>query len=252
MIRDDRPASRVLVELDAIFDTRLGTLRMIDERSASACYNDERYFTRIIDDFSEMCGVSREQFRDAYSRRNVETIENSIITEIPFVLAELTMKLGAETLDTPFVSEVVVHVNCYPYTLDAEEQEIIASAVAARCLEETKVECVFIPPEQLTPRYILEWYSGMILYNHREWMEKQLEEFKTARMPRVCVHAPAIYYDEVPSKDEFTRNGIAPHITGFQLSELATTELYALSLLPAINFSIVRIPGIHIPENPKK
>lgn len=252
MIRDDRPSSTVLVELDALMDTRLGVITQLDDEAGLKCIQDERYFSRIIDDFSEICGISREVFREAYNKRDIRALEGGTITEVPFILAELTMKLGAETLNTPFVSEVVVHVNCYPYVLDEEEQEIIASAVAARCLEETRVMCVYIAPEHLTPSHILEHYSGMILYNHREWMEHHLEAFKTARMPRVSVLAPALYYAEVPDKDEFTRNGIAPHINGFQLSELATTELYSLSLLPAVYYSIVRVPGVHMPDARKK
>lgn len=174
------------------------------------------------------------------------------MTEVPFIVAELTHKLELDTIDTPFASEVVVEINCHPYVLDQEEKDAIATGVAGRCDEETKVVCVDIPFAQLTPGLIRERYSGMILYNFRDWMEAQLETFKADRIPRVSVLAPALFYDELPKPDEFTRSGISPDVSAFQLAETAAVELYALSLLPAINFSIARIPGLHVPPVPKQ
>lgn len=252
MIKDDRPPNRVFVELDALLDTRLATVSRLSEEAALTCLNDDRYFSREIDDFTDICGIGKEEFRKAYKQRDVRTLEASIMTEVPFIVAELTHKLELDVIDTPFASEVIVEINCHPYVLDEEEKEAVAMGVASRCGEDTKVVCVDIPLDQLTPGLILERYSGLIIYNFRDWMEVQLEAFKSTRMPRVSVLAPALFYDEIPKPDEFTRNGIAPNVSAFQLAETAAVELYALSLLPAINFSIARIPGLHVPASPKK
>lgn len=252
MIKDDRPPNRVLVELDALLDTRLGTLSRINEEAAAAALQDERYFGRLIDDFIEICGVDRATFLDAYRQRDVATLEASTITEMPFILAELTMKLEADIIDTPFASEVIVDLNCYPYQLDDEEREIIAQAVGSRLGEMTKVQCIYRSHAELSPQYIKPRYSGVILYNLRDWMEANLENFKKVTMPRVTVLAPALHHDKIPNPDEFSRDGLNKELNIFQLTELATVELFSLSLLPPLHYCIARVPGVHVPPVERK
>ncbi len=247
-MQEHRPPSIVYVELDAYLDTRLASLAMISPAAALECKGDRRYFDREIDDFESICGVTREAFRNAYSRRDVECVQNSIITEIPFILNDLVLKLEKEAIDTPFLSRVIVEVNCYPYQFDEETRDAIALAVMARSGIETEVRCVYLPMEQLTPGFVKGRYSGMILYNFHDWMKHHLEAFHKTKMPRVSVLAPALWHDVVPSPEMWTSEGISPHITGFQLSEVAAVEMFALSLLPAANFSMVRVPGHYKPK----
>lgn len=247
-MEDHRAESIVLVELDALLDTRLPTMGSISPEAAVEASKDERYFNRLIDDFTEINGIGKDAFREAYRRRNAEIVHASVITEIPFILHELVLNLEKEKRDTPFVSRVKVEVNIYPYEFDEEECDLIALAVMSRCGHETEVKCVRISPQELTPTICKSRYSGLILYNFRDWMEHHLEGFKQVKMPRVSVMAPALYYDEVPKDDAFVGDGIAEHINAFQLSEVGCIELFALSLLPACNFSMARIPGHYAPK----
>lgn len=245
---DHRAESIVYVELDALLDTRLPTLGLISPQSGIDCFEDSRYFNRVIDDFTEICGIGKDAFRLVYAKRDADVVRASFITEIPFILNELVLKLERETIDTPFISRVKVDVNIYPYVFDDEEKDLLALAVMARCGVETEVKCIRAPPEALTPLFVRDRYSGMILYNFRDWMRHHLEAFKTAKMPRVSVLAPALYHDVVPADDAFVGDGISPHINAFQLSEVGCVELFSLSLLPAANFSMARIPGHYAPK----
>lgn len=247
-MQEHRPPSIVYVELDAYLDTRLATLAMISPSSALECKGDPRYFERVVDDFEPYCGVTREAYRNAYSKRDEEFLKISTITEVPFILNDLVIKLEKEAIDTPFLSRVIVEVNCYPYKLDEETRDSVALAVMARAGIETEVRCVYIPLEQLTPGFVKGRYSGMILYNFHDWMKHHLADFHKVKMPRVSVLAPALWHDVVPSQESFTSEGISPHITGFQLSEVASVELFSLSLLPPANFSMVRVPGHYTPK----
>lgn len=242
MIKDDRAPNLVLVELDALLDTRLGTLHCLNPDYAVQALQSNKYFDRVMDDFTDICGVDKESFREAYGKRGMAELIASTITEIPFVLAELTMKLEADIIDTPFVSDVVVEINCYPYVLDAEEQDVLSNAVSCRLNEDTLVRCVRYAPEELTPALVKERYGGMILYNFRDWLGCQLEEFEKVKMPRITILAPALFHDEIPKKDEFTKDGIRPEITAFQLTEVGLVEFFSLSLLPIQLYSILKKP----------
>ncbi|WJJ55163.1 hypothetical protein [Xanthomonas phage RTH11] len=247
-VKDHRPESVVYVELDAYLDTRLAALGAISPKAATDCSQDPAYFDRVIDDFESICGVTREAFRNAYSLRDEEFLRASVITEIPFILDDLVRKLEAETVDTPFLSRVIVEVNTYPYKLDKETLNALSLAVMSRAGIETEVRCVSIPLERLTPTFCKERYGGLILYNFHDWMKHHLTAFEKVKMPTVTVMAPALYRDTVPSEDAFSGEGISKHITGFQLSEVGCVELFSLSLLPAANFSMVRVPGHYKPK----
>jgi hypothetical protein len=247
-MKDHRPPSVILVELDALLDTRLPTLSLISSKAGLECAQDPRYYDRVIDDFEPICGITKDAFRALYQKRDAEIMRSATITEMPFILNDLVSKLELETLDTPFVSRVIVEVNIYPYTLDEEERDLIALAVMARCGGGTEVRCVRFAANVLTPAVVRERYSGLILYNFRDWMQCHLEAFISVKMPRVSVLAPALYHDVVPADNVFVEDGIAGHITAFQLSEVGCVELFALSLLPAVNFSMARIPGHYTPK----
>lgn len=245
---EGRPESVVYVELDALLDTRLPTMGLISPSAAVEASRDDRYFDRVIDDFEEINGITKEAFRQLYAKRDAEVVKSAVITEIPFILDELVLKLERETIDTPFLDRVKVEVNIYPYEFDAEEKDLIALAVMARAGIETEVRCVRIPPQILTPKFCKERYSGLIIYNFRSWMEHHLEAFKETKMPTVSVLAPALYHDVVPQANAFQSDGISPHITAFQLAEVGCVELFTLSLLPAANFSMARIDGHYTPK----
>lgn len=240
---DVRNDSIILVEIDALLDTRLPTLGKISSGAAVKASKDLRYFNRVIDDFEEICGVSKETFREAYRNRDVEILQASVLTEMVLVLNELTLKLEMQANDTPHVGNVIVEVNIHPYELDEDDRQAIAEAVAVRCGYHTEVRCVSYHHKDMTPEAIKNRYSGMFLYNFRDWMQYHVEAFKTTRMPTVTIMAPALFYDEVPGSDEFVKDGMRQDINAFQLSELASVEMFSLSLLPARHFSMARIKG---------
>lgn len=247
-MEDHRPVSIVYCELDAYLDTRLPVMGLMSPQAAIDASQDERYFNRLIDDFTEINGIGKDAFRQVYLKRDADVVRSSVITEMAFILNELVIHLEQEARDTPFLKQVKVEINIYPYEFDEEEKDMIALAVMSRCGIETEVKCVRIPPAQLTPAFCKGRYSGMILYNFRDWMEHHLEAFKSVKMPRVSVMAPALYYDVVPADDAFVGDGLSEHITAFQLSEVGCIEMFALSLLPACNFSMARIPGHYAPK----
>lgn len=244
--------SIVYVELDALLDTRLPTLGKISPLAAVQCSQDARYYGRICDDFSAICGVSHEAFKNAYALRDAETLEASLITEIPFILNELVSKLERDTIDMPFADRVEVEVNIWPYKLELETCRALELAVMARAGYMSKVTCVNIPYPKLTPPVVHQRYSGMIMYNFREWMALHMDTFKHFRMPKVTIMAPALFHDPalIPSENAFVEDGMHPEVSPFQLSEMALIEMFSLSLLPAVNFSMVVFPEDHDHSDP--
>lgn len=241
MLDPNKPrTSIVYVELDALLDTRLGTLAKINPEYPIKALDDPRYYSRQIDDFTEICGVGREEFIEAYKKRDAEVARASTMTNIPLILHELVRKLEIDAAETPHLDNVQVELNVWPYVFDAEELDDLETAVQARAGIESMVRSVSIPYKDLTPAFCRSKYSGMFIYNFRDWCEAQLEAFASVQMPQVTVIAPALFHDRVHTVEELDDPNLKREINIHQLSELGMTPLIALSLYPAEHFSIFK------------
>lgn len=240
----DAAESIAYVDLDALLDTRLGTIAKYSPEAAKRALSDPNYFDRVRDDFTELCGLDMESFKQLYAKRDEEVLAASTMTEMPFVLERIVRELEQDSIDTPFVGKTTVEVNCYPYKLDSESLKNLQLGIMARAGLQTEVRMVYIEPAKLTPTFVRGRYSGMIIYDLRGWMELHLEEFKRVKMPRVTVMAPALYSttEDFPM-EELYAEGMSENVTPFILTEVGLIELFSLTLLPAFAYSIVRLDG---------
>lgn len=232
--------NKILVHIDTLLDTRLGTLSLIRPEAAVQTISDDRYYFRVIDDFSAICGVDLPEFREAYAKRNMETLRASVITEVPFILRELIVKLQKEEEETPYMEGLGVEVNIWPYELDEGERYALYLAVREFIGSLTPLAIVSIHPEKLTPELVKSKYSGLILYDLNEWVKHHLETFKTVRFPRVTVLAPALFHEQVPQPEDFLSEGMRPDANPFELAEMGFIEIFALDLIDPRYFCITR------------
>lgn len=231
----------VYVELDALLDTRLATVAKIDSDAAVTLVTGEEYFERQIDDFEALTGIDVQTFREAYKARDIVTLQASRRTQAPQLLHELITKLEMAESTTPYVEGLEVEVNVWPYELDNDEVDVLISAVMAFSGVETLVRAVRIQPADLTPKLIKDYYSGMIMYNFREWFELQLRNFNAVKIPDLPILAPAIWYEKIPVPDDYLSEGVKPNINPFRLCEVGLYDVFQLNLLPAEVFSFWRV-----------
>ena len=230
---------RILVQLDALLDTRLATVSRIDQDAAVKLLESEAYYIRFNDDFEALTGITREQFRDAYAKRDVDTLAlPAIMTVAPLMLHELITKLEINDAESPYVEGVEVEVNFWPYQLDDEEIDGLSKAIMVFSGMETLVRMVSIHPMELTPDFIKDRYTGLILYDFKEWFEYQKSKYATVKTPDLTVLAPALFYDKIPTPEEYLAEGIDSGITPFELAELAVMDCFRLKLLKSEIFSI--------------
>ena len=82
--------------LDALLDTRMATLDKINPELASRIMQDPelhlKYLHRPNDLFLEF-GLAPEEFEEAYAKRNVETLMNSLPTNFLFELVNIGSSL---------------------------------------------------------------------------------------------------------------------------------------------------------------
>jgi hypothetical protein len=229
---------RILVELDAIMDTRLPVVASIDPEAAANLVQSKAYYFRSTDNFNDITNIDHQVYLNAYQHRHDEHVIHSRITNIVLMLRELTYHLREMARSEPMDQLLRVDINIYPYHLSDFRDEI-ASAVTAHCSPETLVSTVSISPEDVTPVMLKRDYNAFIVYNFDEWFSKHALVFEKFSMPRVTVFAPALYKVSEPTWDQDDIKNLSEH-DPFSLLEDTMLFFMRLQFLDAKDFSILQ------------
>lgn len=232
----------ILVELDALLDTRLGTVAGLNPDGALTLVKSPEYYRRQLDDFQSLIGLPKADFDAAYRARDLETLKRSRLTGITPFLDTWVRELEGLERSSPHVENVEVHINIAPYEMDEEERTTLLTTVMARIGRETAAKIVNIPLSELTPTHCRREYTGMVLYNFREWMELQAEAFMTVKAPQMVVTAPTLYRDHLPTDTEIGEMQVEGmgYLSPFTITQMLFSEMFSLELIPTKIFSVLR------------
>jgi hypothetical protein len=229
----------ILVDLDAILDTRLATLSKINQQAGLKALWSSEYYTRNTNDFSKICGISAADFETAWSARDVDTLKRSLPTGAIPALRIMMDDLDRQSATTPFAVSIRLVLNVFPYRLAPAEAEAMAEVMGAYSgVGRENVDVVFKSWHELTPSMIKNNYSGLILYNYREWMEIQQYAFEHARMPEITVLAPGLYKEREPTRQEIDLPG-AEQMSALDITEGFLAGCYDLNFLDLTYFSVI-------------
>lgn len=230
----------VYVDLDSLLDTRIATVSAIDQEAAVRLVKSPDYYTRNIDDFEPMCGVTREAFDEAYAKRNVDTLKRALPCNIMVAMRELVDGLVKQDLMDPETNGVEVVINMWPYVdLSDKESYEITRAIMYHMGIRPQVRHICIAPESLTPQYIKSSITGLIMYDFAGWFKIQGDALVNCRMPDVTVLTPALFRDKrVPTAEEAT----VPKLKGmtpFEILEFSVVQAIGLTMIDVGYFSLL-------------
>lgn len=230
----------ILVELDCLLDTRLGTAHLLNKYSVKPIIESGKYHIRDNDNLSQLSGAkfSDEEFRIAYHERNVETLKASIPTNMLGFLHKVASLLSKDIIDSPEIDGIEVCVNTHPYKLDKDNLDDLVNIVGSYLHSTIKVSVVSFKMSELSPNTIKEKYEAVILYDFDFWYSENYMLLKECMMPRNIIYAPALYIKEKPSKDELAKLQ-QENLTPFNLLEHALLPHVSLNFLPPYTFSIL-------------
>lgn len=229
----------VYTELDALLDTRLGVLHGLDPQFAIDTVSNPNYFKRVSDDFSVFCGVRFDDYKLAYKKRDVGTLQDSIVTNAAFVLNSVCSELNRQRSETPFSKSVSVEVNIWPYDLTELEQREFENAVMSMVPMEVVVRIVNIPIEELKLRYVAKHYTGMLIYNFAEWLQLHCREFEEVTIPGITILAPKLH---VEGNTAFTSKDLGsdiPDLDPYEMISMMHAPLMGLEWLEPHHFCMV-------------
>lgn len=229
---------RLLIELDALLDTRLATVARLSVENAVQLAST-KYRNRLSKDLTLLNPeIDMQAFNEAYSKRDLTTLMASKMTGGVFLLAGMVEELENQTHDTPFLSALEIDVNVYPYKVDESVEIALINSVMAYAGLETKVNIVNLSPESLRPGIIKSTWAGLMMYDFDNWLNLHNVELTTSKIPTITIIAPALFKDVIPKEDDL-KNDSGEVLKPFTTVEMALCEFVSVSFVDSKYFSII-------------
>lgn len=235
---------RLYVELDALLDTRIATVSVVDQ-DVAADILDGGYRERFYDLFSTLSkGFNDSEYERQYAKRDVNTLMRSRPTPMVFTIAGLTKTLSLQMHQgSPLVQGLTVFVNLHPYILDEEEKVIIHGILAGYWGVECDIVFEFHDIGEMTTAMIkASQYTSLFIYNFKYWMETVFadETVPVVNIPDISLYAPALLispelHDEGIKLAETLHEAVDPH----EALRMLFAGVIGLGFMPVAQFSII-------------
>lgn len=222
------PNHGIYVELDVLFDTRLGTLQQIHPDLAIKALEGD-YFVRSLDAFPQM---PRDKFKFFYNNRDFDTLRNSYPTNAVNTIREMCLKLVGQKIGTPHNSGCKISINIAPYHVTPEFAQKLIDTMVKYTDGYVDVELINKTIYELTPNFCKNHFSAMFMYDSGTWLDAHAKsgEFKICKIPEVTLIIPSIYFGIEPTKeiiDEYKKKQMSP----FREFEISCSPYLSVSVV---------------------
>ncbi len=241
----------LLLDLDALMDTRMGTLLVLDPELSTTLATD-KYRTRDRDDFTTITEgrVTTEAFLERYAKRDLDVLRKSIVTGILPVLLTYVSSLEERLMRQVDVTGIRIDLNLWPYTLSGPLIEMYKNCLTAIVPPYVEIGTVSLSPNAITPEALNRSYNGWVTYHFHQWLEKHHETLLFKPINSVAVILPKLYQrelgegGEVPEMPEEMKTA-----DKHGLLELIMEDYIHLEHIPVSDFSFI-VPGTYrLPED---
>lgn len=225
--------STFYVTLDCLLDTRIATLFTFGEKAVQQAL-DQDYYTRESDHFP---GTDKAAFDARYAARDASILTNAMATPILTMLQEFVVETLQHVVNSPFHHQPKIVVNIHPYVLDEATIQVIIRMLIAKTNQRADIEVISKSVEELTPAYVKQQYSIMVMYDYYVWLERHSEtgDLRRVTCPEVTLIGPAINFKGPLSPNDLAK-AKSLNLTPYKAMELAAGPFIGLQLIAIENF----------------
>lgn len=165
--------SKVLTDLDTLFDTRLAVGYLLNEVEAAKAIKNNQYRLRIRDNIGN---IPYSVLRPYYRYRSKDIFELALPTYVMGFIKEHVEESIADGMisDEVTTDHIDVFVNAYPYDLNIEEMKLLGKAIESD-IPFTNVHMINMDMMQLDCKWIKDNNVNMIvMYDLLYWLELQV------------------------------------------------------------------------------
>lgn len=232
----------IVIDLDAIFDTRIGTIAGINPVVAVAIIANDVYRNRESEDWEVITegAITNEEFNAAYAARNKETLQRSVITAMPKIIGDFTKSLQWKGIIQIDVDKVSIKVNLWPYKFTSEEKRTLRDCMAQYTSATATIEFVRISMEEMTPHRLDSLGDIWITYGYNEWMAYHTENLVKYRIPLMTLLCPKLLHNpEAFNETDLIDAELKGTFDPFMVHQVTMCEFLGVEFYPPFSFSAV-------------
>lgn len=240
-------AFNLMFDLDAMFDSRMGTLLTMREDLASVLPLME-YRRRTMDDWTALTGgaITTEAFNERYAQRDLATLKRCIITGMVPVLMNYIDSLKERFFRGVDVTSISVDINSYPYTLPGPIADTFQNCLRVLLPTYVNVNMCRHSPESMTPTFLKKHYSGWITYDLDTWMALHKEELLGVPINEVACITPKLFKQEL--EESASDEDIFKDVDKHGLLELIMEDFLHIEHVPVSDFCFVLPRTYKLPD----
>lgn len=227
----------IYTDLNSIMDARFGVVKRLNPESAANLIRNG-YHQRKGDFFE---GVEKAQYDELYGKHEVETLMETMMTNIFQFLYPQIVELMKETIahELPNHQKPQLDVNVWPYDFSEQEKAALRSHVYLKLRGVIGVNVFSKPLKELTPGFCAENYSMMVMYDYHHYLNTHGSALIKEPKPFLLLVAPMVYFNTNPDTDEDVIEHLKNGINSLALLEAALAPRICLKFINVENFSIV-------------
>lgn len=219
-------AFKILVQLDAWFDFRMGALLTLDKTIAKQVMNSG-YRSRKTDTWEHL-GVTADQ--DAYNalikNPTFDVLKNSVLSGMVRFVSEMAVEIMTKHKTDPTQDKPEIVLNTYPFEMVDDVKAALIGACKFWLPDDVPLTLTYAAPNELTPGYIKRQYGMVVMYDYNTWLTIHQDTLAENKLHEVLIVYPAIYFTGVlPSDEELDSVAKELNLVNYDKHELAFASM---------------------------
>lgn len=216
----------ILVQLDAWFDLRMGTLLTVSDDKKSVV-QASGYKKRKTDTWSDIgLSINQAQYDKLIKEPNADVLKNSVLSNMVRWVHELCAELLCKHASDPMQGLPEVHVNIHPFTFTAEVLKAFTEAVTYWMPDGVPIKIINYNVHSLTPEVIKANYGMVVMYDFNGWLSVHRDALQECKLYDTPIVYPAIYFTgSAPNDDEIEEIARSLNLTEYDKDELAFASI---------------------------
>ncbi|MNB58414.1 hypothetical protein D3C87_331660 [compost metagenome] len=241
-------AFNLMFDMDAMFDTRMGTLLLMREDIPSILPL-QTYRRRTMDDWETLTGglISNEAFNERYAKRDIYTLRRSIVTGMVPVLMNYIDTLKERFFRGVDISSISVDINTWPYVLPGPIADSYQNCLRVLLPAYVKVNILHMEPVRLTPTFMKAHYNGWVTYDLDSWMKVHEEELLGVPVNELAVITPKLFLKE-PGEFEVGEGEVFSGMDKHGLLEMIMEDYLHIEHVPVSDFCFLLPRTYKLPD----
>lgn len=193
---------KILLNMDDLFDTRYSTALRINH--AKGIELIKTGYGRRRGDWViwEGLGITEDQWRKEYAKRDNETLKRSVRSKLVNVILEVALDADKGPRAEVGKANMELVINEWPYSLSTKVKSTFVKLFSHLVPPNIPIGFIRKAPKLVTPKFVTESFTHFINYDMVDWIDLHLNTEEDYNMLKLELIGPQLFQQK-PDVEDF-------------------------------------------------